>query len=63
MSIESHGSSSEGDRRWVRRGGITGNGDLPLITISQASEGRGKNNSNKTSKYPRTVATNSPRKM
>lgn len=41
MSTESHGSSSEGDRRWIRRGGITGNGDLPLITISQASEGRG----------------------
>ncbi|XP_055947083.1 transmembrane channel-like protein [Argiope bruennichi] len=41
MSTESHKSSSEGeDRRWIRRGGITGNGDLPLITISQASEGR-----------------------
>ncbi|KAG8185206.1 hypothetical protein JTE90_025878 [Oedothorax gibbosus] len=38
---ESHKSSSDGeDRRWMRRGGITGNGDLPLITISQASEGR-----------------------
>ncbi|CAL1277667.1 unnamed protein product [Larinioides sclopetarius] len=41
MSTESHKSSSDGeDRRWIRRGGITGNGDLPLITISQASEGR-----------------------
>ncbi|XP_035217133.1 transmembrane channel-like protein 1 isoform X2 [Stegodyphus dumicola] len=41
MSTESHRSSSEGDdRKWIRRGGITGNGDLPLITISQASEGR-----------------------
>ncbi|XP_054713583.1 LOW QUALITY PROTEIN: transmembrane channel-like protein [Uloborus diversus] len=41
FSTESHRSSSDGeDRRWMRRGGITGNGDLPLITISQASEGR-----------------------
>ncbi|GFY45243.1 uncharacterized protein TNIN_450301 [Trichonephila inaurata madagascariensis] len=53
MSTESHKSSSEGeDRRWIRRGGITGNGDLPLITISQASEGRDSMSSLNSSEEP-----------